>query len=192
VAVPGQPFPLEGGHSNPPLSPQGEAQAERIGERLRHEPIARIFVSTLVRTHQTAAPTAAALGLEPEVIADLREIGLGDWEGGEYRIRAAKGDPIVKAVHEQERWDLLPNGESFDTFTPRTRGAIEHVVAQTGPDALAAVFAHGAVIGELCRQATASRPFAFVHSDNASISRLVVLADGRWLLRSFNDISHLV
>jgi probable phosphoglycerate mutase len=50
---------------------------------------------------------------------------------------------------------------------------------------------HGAVIGELCRQATDSRAFAFVHSDNGSISRLVVLADGRWQLRSFNDISHL-
>ena len=35
------------------------------------------------------------------------------------------------------------------------------------------------------------RPFAFVHADNGSVSRLVVQADGRWLLRSFNDISHL-
>jgi probable phosphoglycerate mutase len=47
------------------------------------------------------------------------------------------------------------------------------------------------VIGQLCRQATDSRPFAFVHSDNGSISRLVVFDDGRWLLRSFNDIAHL-
>jgi probable phosphoglycerate mutase len=30
-----------------------------------------------------------------------------------------------------------------------------------------------------------------VHSDNCSISRLVILGDGRWLLRSFNDVSHL-
>jgi 2,3-bisphosphoglycerate-dependent phosphoglycerate mutase len=47
------------------------------------------------------------------------------------------------------------------------------------------------VIGELARQATSSRPFAFVHSDNCSITRLVVFADGRRLLRSFNDVSHL-
>jgi probable phosphoglycerate mutase len=47
------------------------------------------------------------------------------------------------------------------------------------------------VIGEICRQATQSRPFAFVHADNCSITRLVVLADGRWLLRSFNDVAHL-
>jgi probable phosphoglycerate mutase len=51
---------------------------------------------------------------------------------------------------------------------------------------------HGGVIGEICRQATSSRPFAFVHSDNCSISRLVVLPGGRQLLRSFNDTAHLV
>jgi probable phosphoglycerate mutase len=32
---------------------------------------------------------------------------------------------------------------------------------------------------------------AFIHVDNASITRLVVFGDGRWLLRSFNDTTHL-
>ena len=50
---------------------------------------------------------------------------------------------------------------------------------------------HGGVIAEICRQATASRPFAFVHADNCSISRVVVFADGRRMLRSFNDTNHL-
>ena len=34
--------------------------------------------------------------------------------------------------------------------------------------------------------------FAFVGADNASISELVVQADGRWRIRRFNDIAHLV
>jgi probable phosphoglycerate mutase len=50
---------------------------------------------------------------------------------------------------------------------------------------------HGGIIGEACRQATSSRPFAFVHSDNCSVTRLIVLGDGRWLLRTFNDVAHL-
>jgi 2,3-bisphosphoglycerate-dependent phosphoglycerate mutase len=68
---------------------------------------------------------------------------------------------------------------------------IEKVVAATGPGRVALVFAHGGIIGEVCRQATSSRPFAFVHSDNCSLTRLVRFADGRLLLRSFNDTSHL-
>ena len=71
-------------------------------------------------------------------------------------------------------------------------GAHDDLPARLQQDFVFAVaFAHGAVIGEICRQATSSRPFAFVHADNGSISRLVIQADGRWLLRSFNDIAHL-
>lgn len=191
AAVAGERFPLVDGRGDPPLSDQGHAQARSIAERLAPEGIARLFVTTLQRTHQTAAPLAEASGLEPAIVADLAEVRLGDWEGGEYRVRAGRGDPIVKQVFANERWDMIPNAESLDSLGARVRAGIERIVAETGPDRTAAAVVHGAVIGELCRQATASRPFAFVHADNASLSRLVVLGSGRWLLRSFNDIAHL-
>jgi hypothetical protein len=44
---------------------------------------------------------------------------------------------------------------------------------------------------EICRRATGSRRFAVVHVLNASISRLIALADGSWLLHAFNDTAHL-
>jgi probable phosphoglycerate mutase len=50
---------------------------------------------------------------------------------------------------------------------------------------------HGGVIGELCRHASGSRPFAFVHADNGSLTRLVVLPDGRRWVRTFNESAHL-
>ena len=183
--------PLFEGHSNPALGPAGQTQARKVGERLRHEPFARLFVSSLRRTQETAAPLAEATGREPEVVHDLREVFLGAFEGGEYRVRAARKDPVIEQVFAEQRWDAIPGAESLEDLGRRVRGAIEQVVAATGPEATAVVVAHGAVIGELCRQATESRPFAFVHSDNGSISRIVVQGDGRWLLRSFNDISHL-
>jgi 2,3-bisphosphoglycerate-dependent phosphoglycerate mutase len=46
------------------------------------------------------------------------------------------------------------------------------------------------VIGEVLAQASGSRPFAFITSDNASISRLIV-TDERWFVRTFNDTAHL-
>ena len=150
-----------------------------------------LFVTSLRRTQETAAPLAAATGLEPQVIPELREVYLGDFEGGEYRIRAGRGDPIIKQVFAEERWDAIPNGESWEDFGARVTAGIERIVAAVGPDTSAVAVVHGAVIGQLCRQATASRPFAFVHADNCSVSRLVVGGDGRWLLRAFNDISHL-
>jgi probable phosphoglycerate mutase len=53
-----------------------------------------------------------------------------------------------------------------------------------------AVFAHGGIIGQILAEATGSRPFALGGADNASISHLVVAGD-RWILRRFNDTTHL-
>ncbi|MDX6605408.1 MAG: 2,3-bisphosphoglycerate-dependent phosphoglycerate mutase [Solirubrobacterales bacterium] len=191
AAVVGSKFPLVDGHSNPALSGPGRAQAAMVAERLAGEEIGGLFVSTLRRTHETAAPLAEAIDLEPQVLRELREVYLGDFEGGEYRVRSGRGDPVIKQVFEEERWDAIPNGESWEDFGARVTAGVEQIVERVGPKSTAVAIVHGAVIGELCRQATASRPFAFVHSDNGSISRLVVFDDGRWLLRSFNDISHL-
>src|SRR4051812_43512399 len=191
AAVPGQPFDLLDGHADPPLSPEGREQARAVAERLRGEPIDALFVTPLRRTAETAAPLAEATGLEPDVVPDLREVMLGDWEGGELRIRASQGDPMFFRVIEEERWDVIPNAEPMDAFAARVRSGLEAIVSSVGRDARAVAFVHGGVIGELCRQATDSRPFAFVHADNCSISRLVVIDGGRQLLWSFNDATHL-
>lgn len=191
AAVEGAMFPLIDGRSDPPVSEVGQSQAESVAERLAGEDIRALFVSPLRRTHETAAPLADATGIEPTVLPELAEVFLGEFEGGEYRVRAGRADPIIKQVFAEQRWDAIPGAESLADLGRRVRGAIERIVAEVGPDSTAVAFAHGAVIGELCRQATGSRPFAFVHADNASISRLVVREDGRWLLRSFNDIAHL-
>lgn len=191
AAVVGSRFPLVDGHSDPALSAAGRAQAGMVADGLGSDEFSGLFVTSLRRTRETAEPLIEATGLEPVVIPELREVYLGDFEGGEYRIRAGRGDPVIQQVFSEERWDAIPNGESWQDFGARVTAGIEQIVAAVGSDTTAVAVVHGAVIGQLCRQATASRPFAFVHSDNGSVSRLVVLEDGRWLLRSFNDISHL-
>ena len=192
AAVVGSKFPLVDGHSDPALSEPGKAQAQMVAAALaKSEEASALFVTSLRRTQETAAPLAEAIGLEPQVIPELREVFLGDFEGGEYRIRAGRGDPIIAQVFAEERWDAIPGGESWEDFGARTEAGVAEIVRRTGPNATAIAVVHGAVIGQLCRHATAARPFAFVHSDNCSVSRIVVFEDGRWLLRSFNDISHL-
>jgi probable phosphoglycerate mutase len=191
AAVPGEPFESVEGQSDPPLAPEGELQARAVAERLAAERFDHLFVTTLQRTAQTAAPLATLTGLEPVVVPELREVGLGEWEGGELRIRAAKRDPKFFEVIEAERWDVIPGAEPAEQFAERVRNGLERVVAAVGPGAAAVAVVHGGVIGELARQATSSRPFAFVHADNCSITRLVVFADGRQLLRNFNDTAHL-
>ena len=58
-AHPDRPFPMVDGHGDPPLDPVGHEQAERLADRLQHERIDAIYVTTLQRTYQTAAPLAS-------------------------------------------------------------------------------------------------------------------------------------
>lgn len=190
-AVPGESFEMIEGHGDPPLSEAGRAQAEKVGARLAQAPPDALFITILQRTAQTAAPLIAATGLEATVIPELAEVRLGEWEGGEMRVRAAQGDPLVARIFEEQRWDVVPGAEDADAFADRCRAGFERVVALTGPGRVAAAVVHGGVIGELTRQATKAPRLAFVHAENTSITRIVVFADGRWLLRSFNDTSHL-
>lgn len=186
--VDGTPFPLTGGHGDPPLSALGHEQARRVCDRLAGAGIDAIYVTTLRRTAETAAPLAARLGLKPLVEPGLREVNLGEWEGGLYRKMVAEMNPIARRMFAEERWDVIPGAESLVSFDGRVRAAIARITAaHTGQRV--AVFTHGGVIGQLLAMATGSRPFAFNTADNASISRLIVTAR-QWFVRGFNDTAH--
>ena len=189
--VDGESFDLVGGHGDPPLAPGGVEQAELAAQRLidTGERIAAVYVTTLQRTVQTAAPLVERLGLTPIVEADLREVFLGDWEGGEFRKRVADGDPIAQLMYVEQRWDVIPGGEPAHQFRNRVQRGIERIAA-AHPDELVVAVVHGGVIGEVMNIATGSTGFAFTGADNASISHVVITAD-RWAVRCWNDTSHL-
>lgn len=198
-----EPFDEVEGHADPPLDPRGQAEAQRVAERLAGEEISALYVTPLRRTAQTAGPLARKLGIEPRVEADLREVYLGEWEGATFRARVLEGHPIARRLFAEERWELIPGAESGDAFAARVRAGITRVAA-AHPDERVAVFTHGGVIGMVMALATGGRPFAFVGADNASITHLVLSphhpefgpADGgtagfHWTVRRFNDTGHL-
>ena len=183
------PFPLVDGHGDPELHPNGEAQAVAVGERLKHEVIDAIYVTSLQRTVQTAAPLAGHLGMQTRLEADLREVCLGEWEGGILRMKAAAGDQIIVQMQAEERWDVIPGAESWETLNQRITGGLSRI-HQQHPDQKVVAVVHGGVIGHILAHATGSSPFAFNGADNGSISRIVMHADGI-KVRSFNDNLHV-
>ncbi len=183
------PFPLVDGHGDPELHANGREQAERVGQRLQELPIAAVYVTNLRRTVETAAPLCAHLGLEPIVEADLREVFLGEWEGGLMRIKAAQNHPIMQRVRAEQRWDLIPGAESNAALGERLERGLQRIAARH-PDELVVAVVHGGVIARILAMATGAEPFAFTGADNGSISHIVITGDAI-LVRRFNDCSHL-
>ncbi|MEP1965100.1 histidine phosphatase family protein [Tateyamaria sp.] len=182
-------FAMKDGHGDPALHPAGEAQAIAVGARLKNEQFDALYVTKLIRTHQTAAPLAAHLGLVPRENPDLHEVHLGDWDGGLYRIKAAEGDPVYQQVLAEQDWSAIPGAETRDAFFDRVRRGLLNI-ATAHADQKVAVFVHGGVIAAAMAIATGCAPFAFLGAANGSISRLVIKGN-RMTVRGFNETQHM-
>jgi probable phosphoglycerate mutase len=183
------PAPTVDGHSDPELAPEGREQAVRLADRLQHEEIDAIYVTTLRRTAETAAPLAERLGLTPRVEPDLREVYLGEWEGMAFRKYVSEGHPLAIQMFVEKRWDVIPGAESNDAFAQRVGDGLRRIIdAHRGQRVVVVV--HGGVIGQIASLVTGAPTFAFIGADNASISQMVAMPEP-WVLRRFNDTAHL-
>jgi probable phosphoglycerate mutase len=124
------------------------------------------------------------------LVEELREVGLGEWEG-QLSAKLEERGALARRLFAEQRWDVIPGAEPHDHFALRVMRGLAHLVEVAGPGAIAVAVVHGGVIAEACRQVTGSQGFAFVRAENGSISRLIHHADRSWALRSFNDIAHL-
>jgi 2,3-bisphosphoglycerate-dependent phosphoglycerate mutase len=121
---------------------------------------------------------------------DLREVHLGEWEGGAFRRHVAEGHPVALQMHLEQRWDVIPGAEPADRFAQRVRESVLRIAANH-PDETVVVVAHGGTIGQILVEASGARHgFAFTGSDNGAISHIVVTPD-RWVIRRYNDTGHL-
>ncbi|MEU5739009.1 histidine phosphatase family protein [Streptomyces tendae] len=108
---------LDTAEPGPGLTALGQEQAAALPDALASERIDALYASTLVRTQLTAAPLAAARGLEVRVRAGVRELTAGDlemrgddeaahtymhtafaWSAGDVRLRMPGGENGVEAL----------------------------------------------------------------------------------------------
>jgi probable phosphoglycerate mutase len=182
---------LIAGRSDPRLNERGREQAEAVVRRLARERVGAVVATQLRRSVETAEPIATRHGLVPSVQSELGEIYLGEWEGHGIHDRGSRGDPEFQRVMREQRWELIPGAEKQDAFAARVSAGLTAIAPNATDGRAVVVVTHGAVIAEICRQVTGSRPFAFLNSANGSVSRLVQMADLRWVLLSFNETEHL-
>ena len=125
--VPGEPFPLVDGHGDPALAPDGHEQAERVADRLAAQHIDAIYVTTLRRTAQTAAPLAERLGITPRSSPTCARSTSASGRASSSASRWPRATRSPCEMFEEERWDVIPGGEPKDDFVARLRaGARAH------------------------------------------------------------------
>jgi broad specificity phosphatase PhoE len=107
-----------------PLTPRGECNARRLGDRLKGLEFARVFTSPLQRAKRTCE--LAGFSSWAEVDRDLVEWNYGEYEG----LRTAD----IHATRPD--WELFrdgfPGGESFDEIGARADRVVERVRSVDG------------------------------------------------------------
>ncbi len=124
-----------------PLDEVGLEQAEALVERLAGVQVDAVYVSDLPRTHQTAAPLASALGIEPVELGGLREIQAGE---DEMSPDWARYVGVLRAWGTGDLSAQVPGGETAHEFVSRFEDAVA-AIADAGHESVVLV-SHGAAI----------------------------------------------
>lgn len=135
---------LDTAHPGVDLTDLGRAQAAAAAKALADEHLDAIYVSSRVRTHQTAAPTAEDRGLDLTVLDGLEEIAAGDFEMRSDHDAVAGYIGSVATWLEGDLAHRMPGGETGEEFLARFDAAVRRI-GDAGHRA-ALVVSHGAAL----------------------------------------------
>jgi broad specificity phosphatase PhoE len=184
-ALPHRSEPGQG--SDPDLSDEGRAQAERLPEALARYPITRVISSPQRRAIGTAAPVAAARRLTVEI----------EDRFAEYDRELPVYIPIeqIRAENPQEWARMaeghLPSTVDEDAFRARVRAAVDHVAASAEHEDTVAVFSHGGVINVVLHEILGTRRVLSFPIDYVSVTRLLFSRSGRASVVAVNGTEHV-
>lgn len=179
------------GQLDPPLSERGFTQADALAERLRGRRLAGFYSSDLCRTWQTAEPIAQAVGMQPEPLAGLREVALGEWEGKTREELMAEYPEEWAAWTREPSWDIVPGGEGAAAFASRVAATLAEI-RQRHPEGDVLCVTHGGVIqvalaNLVGRSSNGLFPFVI---GNASLT-VIQRTGRRTVVAGVNDTCHL-
>lgn len=134
------------------LTPLGHQQAQELCEWLSsHVSADGVFVSSYVRTHQSAKPYLDKTGLVPVVLEDLREFNYLDYEHIKDLTFAQIAQMADKFwANADKDFTDSPNTDSFANLVARVK-AVRNVFDRL-PDGTYVVFTHGMWLGMLMWQ----------------------------------------
>jgi probable phosphoglycerate mutase len=134
------------GRIDPPLNATGLAMADALAARYGTEGWVEIVASPLMRTHQTAAPTARIAGLPITSDEGLIEIAYGEWDG-RAEADIERDDPArFHAWCAHPGRVSPPGGESGAAIAARALAAVERIRARHASGGKVLVVSHKATL----------------------------------------------
>src|SRR4051812_19831112 len=180
-----------------PLTPKGVLQAQQTGEYFKDQQIDAIYCSPLKRAIETAEIIGRAIGMEPVVMEEFREVNVGALEAlGGSPENWATHDAIVRAWFEGQPDRMFPEGENYHMLLERMRAGVERILQeQEGKKSI--IVGHGGIftftLKDICREVDLAMLIKS-YGHNCSITEIEMHAiDGRLdgVLKRWAAFDHL-
>lgn len=180
------------GRADVPMNDLGKAQAARLAEALRSEPIAAVYTSPLSRTRETARLIADALGLDVQIDDSLVEMDVGELDGLEFADVRERYPGFIETWLSQDGPDHpMPGGESLREVRDRAWRFVERSAKAHGTETVCAV-THNFVILTMLASALGIDLGSFRRLRHAVAAISLLEWDGKvWRVAKMNDTCHL-
>ncbi len=126
----------------PPLTPAGQEQADKLANELSANQYDGVYASQMLRTQQTAAPMAKALGEQVTVLPGLNEISAGWFEG--WSMKDTSGTYMLgpESWLKGDRRFGIPGSVTGDQFNEAFTDAVQTIYdsGQDKPIAFSSAF----------------------------------------------------
>lgn len=179
------------GQTDLPLSPEGERQAEALGEALADEPLAAAYTSPLRRTVDTAHRVLTGRPVPLVACRGLLEIACGTADGLEVEV-VKQLFPERWAANERQddddfRW---PGGESYAELRRRVLAACDAIAARHR-GATALVVSHAGVVNQVIGHLRGERAACWsrFRPGNCTVTELLWTAGTGELVRYDDDVA---
>jgi broad specificity phosphatase PhoE len=173
---------------DPPLNPDGRAQARAVARLLAAEGVTRIVASPMRRARETAQPLGERLGLPINTVKGWAE---ADHGAHRYRstetLRAEGGEAWARFLADPIR----TLGADPASFRADVLAALEAATAGVDRSARVVVFAHGLPINIVLAHALGLGSITTFLVGYGSVTRVRRRSDGSYGVTSVNETGHL-
>jgi probable phosphoglycerate mutase len=138
------------------LTPKGILQAHQTGAYFKSRQIDAIYCSPLKRAIETAEIIGQAIGVQPVIMEEFREVNVGALEllGGSPENWTLH-DSIIRAWFEGQPERMFPEGENYHMLLERMRSGVRQILhEQDGKRSI--IVGHGGIftftLKDICRE----------------------------------------
>ena len=182
---------LQGRRTDPELSDEGQRQARATGRLLDQAHIDAVYSSPLLRARQTAQAVAGPHGLSVDVVEDLVEVDVGQWDGRSWEEIEQTDPEAYRLFMADASVHPYLGGENMSVIQDRVVPAFERLMAESRGRVIVAV-GHN-VVNRVYLSHLLHVPLARyrrVPQDNCGVN-LLHFRNGRVKAVTINAVGHL-